>query len=105
MSGRTTVDRQDLLRAVSQIDNSVQQINSVQSTLTNQVADLRAGWVGRASNAFGSAHEAFNQSFDKVKNSLVEIKELMSASQSSYEETEETQAQATNQILSLLEGN
>ena len=102
MAGNQQVDRAEMKKAADQIDSSHQGIHQIQTTLSNQINELRIGWTGQASDAFYRAYSQFDDEFQKVKAGLEEIHGKLVDSQMRYTQNEEEQKAAANPIAQML---
>lgn len=93
-----------MAKAAGQIETKHQQIHQLQSQLGGQIAALKAGWFGQASDAFMKAYSQFDQEFEKVKQGLDQIHGNLVDSQIKYTATEEEQKAAANPILGMIGG-
>ncbi len=104
MSGQTTVDRAEMAKAASQIEEKAQQIHSTQQTLGGNVEQLMVKWQGNAANAFLRAYEDFDRQFGVVQQQLENIHSKLVDTQMNYTRNEDEQQAASNAITALLNG-
>jgi len=104
MSGQTTVDRAEMAKAASQIEEKAQQIHQTQQTLGGNVEQLMVKWQGNAANAFLRSYEDFDRQFGVVQQQLENIHGKLVDTQMNYTRNEDEQQAATNAITALLNG-
>ncbi len=104
MSGQTTVDRAEMAKAASQIENKAQQIHATQQKLGGEIEALMAKWQGNAANAFLRSYEDFDKQFGVVQQQLENIHSKLVDTQLKYTRNEEEQQAASQAINALLNG-
>jgi len=100
--GETSVNRAAMATAAGQVETTVAEVRSLQSTLDGVHESLMGGWQGEAATAFTNAFTRFNSDFTIVINALQSIHDGLVGTHKSYTAVETTNTAASSRISSQL---
>jgi len=88
--------------AAGQVENTVAEVRSLQSTLNGYHDSLIGGWQGEAATAFTNAFTHFNSDFTIVINALQAIHDGLVGTHKNYTTTETANTAASSKITGAL---
>ncbi|GAB2746696.1 WXG100 family type VII secretion target [Salinifilum aidingensis] len=104
MGGGFGTDTEVMEKAVSEVQQVRQAVDSAVQTLNGEVEPALGGWQGQAAQVFRKLMDQFNQEAKTITQKLDEIGENIQGSSRDYAQQQEESAQEISKIEGMLNG-
>lgn len=104
MGGGFGTDTEVMEKAVSEVQDVRQAVDSAVQTLNGEIEPVLGGWQGQAAQVFRKLMDQFNQEAKKINQKLDEIGENIQSSSKDYAQQQEESAEEISKIEGMLGG-